>query len=370
MQVRMFDLRVKDFKIRNELNKSFKKTLDHGKFFFGPELYEFEKRMSDFLNMKYTIGVASGSSALYLSLKSLGIKTGDEVITTPFSWIITSNAIVECGAKPIFIDIADDYNINADLIERKITTKTKAIVPMHWGGHMCDMEKIKKIAKKYNLYVVEDAAQAFGAKFKDKKSGNYSDVAAFSMNPMKCLSGYGEGGLIATNNKKLYEKIKILRYAGTTSDPKKLITNNCVEISLNHKMDTINAALLLVAFKFFKSKNNKLKKIRKFYDNNLDKTIIKQKIRKYETPGMYAYPILIEKRNKIKKLLDKKKIETKIWNDPLISDSPAYRKYNKNDTPNAKKILKKTLNIPFHEKLTLKELKYVVDNINYLVRKV
>ena len=370
MQVRMFDLRVKDFKIRNELNKSFKKTLDHGKFFFGPELYEFEKKMSDFLNMKYTIGVASGSSALYLSLKSLGIKTGDEVITTPFSWIITSNAIVECGAKPIFIDIADDYNINADLIERKITTKTKAIVPMHWGGHMCDMEKIKKIAKKYNLYVVEDAAQAFGAKFKDKKSGNYSDVAAFSMNPMKCLSGYGEGGLIATNNKKLYEKIKILRYAGTTSDPKKLITNNCVEISLNHKMDTINAALLLVAFKFFKSKNNKLKKIRKFYDNNLDKTIIKQKIRKYETPGMYAYPILIEKRNKIKKLLDKKKIETKIWNDPLISDSPAYRKYNKNDTPNAKKILKKTLNIPFHEKLTLKELKYVVDNINYLVRKV
>ncbi len=370
MQVRMFDLRVKDFKIRNELNKSFKKTLDHGKFFFGPELYEFEKKMSDFLNMKYTIGVASGSSALYLSLKSLGIKTGDEVITTPFSWIITSNAIVECGAKPIFIDIADDYNIDADLIERKITTKTKAIVPMHWGGHMCDMEKIKKIAKKYNLYVVEDAAQAFGAKFKDKKSGNYSDVAAFSMNPMKCLSGYGEGGLIATNNKKLYEKIKILRYAGTTSDPKKLITNNCVEISLNHKMDTINAALLLVAFKFFKSKNTKLKKIRKFYDNNLDKTIIKQKIRKYETPGMYAYPILIEKRNKIKKLLDKKKIETKIWNDPLISDSPAYRKYNKNDTPNAKKILKKTLNIPFHEKLTLKELKYVVDNINYLVRKV
>ena len=365
----MFDLRVKDLKIRNELNKSFKKTLDHGKFFFGPELYEFENKMSKFLKMKYTIGVASGSSALYLSLKSLGIKTGDEVITTPFSWIITSNAIVECGAKPIFVDIGDDYNLDADLIEKKITAKTKAIVPMHWGGHMCEMEKIKKIAKRYNLYVVEDAAQAFGAKFKDKKAGNYSDVAAFSMNPMKCLSGYGEGGLIATNNKKLYEKIKILRYAGTTSDPKKLITNNCVEISLNHKMDTINASLLLVAFKFFKNKNDKLKKIRKFYDENLDKKILRQKIRKYEAPGMYAYPILIEKRNKIKKILDKKKIETKIWNDPLISDSPAYRKYNKNDTPNARKVLRKTLNIPFHEKLTLKELKYVVDNINYLVRK-
>ena len=363
----MFDLRVKDLKIRKELNRSFNKTLDHGKFFFGPELYEFEKKMSKFLKMKYAIGVASGSSALYLSLKSLGIKAGDEVITTPFSWIITSNAIVECGAKPIFVDITDDYNLDADLIEKKITPKTKAIVPMHWGGHMCDMEKIKKIAKKNNLYVVEDAAQAFGAKFKDKRSGNYSDVAAFSMNPMKCLSGYGEGGLIATNNKKLYEKIKILRYAGTTSDPKKLITNNCVEISLNHKMDTINAALLLVAFKFFNKKNNKLKKIREFYDKNLDKKILRQKIRKYEIPGMYAYPIRISNRNKIKRFLDKKQIETKIWNDPLISDSPAYKKFNKNDTPNAKKILKNTLNIPFHEKLTIKELNYVVDNINYSI---
>ena len=365
----MFDLRVKELKLKRDLNKSFKKILDHGLFFFGPELYEFERKMSKFLNMKYAIGVASGSSALYLALKSLGIKSGDEVITTPFSWIITSNAIVECGAKPVFVDIADDYNINADLIEKKINSRTKAIIPMHWGGHMCDMEKIKRIAKKYNLFVVEDAAQAFGAKFKNKKSGNYSDVAAFSMNPMKCLNGYGEGGLVATNNKKLYEKIKILRYAGTTSDPKKLITNNCIEISLNHKMDTINAAMLLVSFKFFNKKNDKLKEIRKFYDKNLNKKILRQKIRKYETPGMYAYPIRIDNRNKIKQFLDKKKIETKIWNDPLISDSPAYKRFNKNDTPNAKKVLMKTLNIPFHEKLTLKELHYVVDNINYLVKK-
>ena len=116
---------------------------------------------------------------------------------------------------------------------------------------MCDMEKICKIAKKFNLFVVEDAAQAFGAKYKKKYAGNYSEVAAFSMNPMKCLSGFGEAGLIGTNSKKIYEKIKNLRYAGTTSDPKKLVTNNCLEISLNHKMDTINASMLLVSFKYF-----------------------------------------------------------------------------------------------------------------------
>ena len=367
MKVRMFDLRVKDRKIRKELKKNFEIMLDHGKFFFGPELYRFEKKMSQLLKIKYMVGVASGSSALYLALKALGIKKGDEVITTPFSWIITSNAIVECGAKPIFVDIGDDYNINPDLIIKKISRNTKAIVPMHWGGHMCEMEKIKKIAKKYKLFIVEDAAQAFGAKYKNKSSGSFSDVAAFSMNPMKCLNGYGEGGLVATNNKEIYEKIKILRYAGTTSDPKKLITNNCLEISLNHKMDTVNAAMLLASLKFFKKKINKLKDIKRFYDQNLSSKIKKQEIKKYETPGLYAYPIQIDNRNRVKKFLDKKKIETKIWNDPLISESPAYKKFNRNDTPNAKKILSKTLNIPFHEKLTKKELKYVVDNINYSI---
>ncbi len=369
MHVRMFDLRVKNSKIRKDLKKNFNNILNHGMFFFGPELEEFEKKMSQFLNMKYTVGVASGSSALYLALKSLGIKNGDEVITTPFSWIITSNAIVECGATPVFVDIKDDYNLNADLIEKKITSKTKAIVPMHWGGHMCDMEKITKIAKKYKLYVVEDSAQSFGAKLKNKKSGNFSEVAAFSMNPMKCLSGFGEGGLVATNNKKIYERVKILRYAGTTSDPKKLITNNCLEVSLNHKMDTINAGMLLTSFKFFHAKIKRLREIKKFYDEYLDKRIKKQQIQKHESPGLYAYPIQIDNRNKIKEFLKKKKIETKIWNDPLISDSPAYKKYNKNDTPNAKKVLRKTLNIPFHEKLTNKELKYVVDNLNYSIKR-
>ncbi len=365
----MFDLRVKDNKLKKDLKKAFEKTLNHGMFFFGPELYEFEKKMSQYLKMKYTVGVASGSSALYLALKSLGIKKGDEVITTPFSWIITSNAIAECGAKPVFVDIGEDYNINENLIEDKINKRTKAIVPMHWGGHLCNMERIRAIAKEYNLYVVEDAAQAFGGEYKKLKSGNYSDVAAFSMNPMKCLNGYGEGGLIATNNKKIYEKVKILRYAGTTSDPKKLITNNCVEISLNHKMDTINAAMLLVSFKYFKKKIQKLKKVRRYYDKNLDQGIAKQLIRKFETPGMYSYPIKLKQRNKIKKYLNTIGIETKIWNDPLISDSPAYKSSKIIKLPIANKILKETLNIPFHEKLSSKELKYVVDNLNLSFRK-
>ena len=134
-------------------------------------------------------------------------------------------------------------------------------------------------------------------------------------------------------------------------------------------MDTVNAAMLLVSFKHFKRKISKLKKIKIFYDNKIDKEIKRQKIRSFETPGLYAYPIQVPYRNKIKNFLEQKGIETKIWNDPLISDSPAYAKFNKRDTPNAEKILKMTLNIPFHEKLTTKELNYIVENINYSFRK-
>ena len=260
MKVRMFDLRVDNLELRKDLNVAFNKMLDHGVYFFGPELYEFEEKMAKYLGKKYSIGVASGSSALYLSLKAIGVKKGDEVITTPFSWIITTNAISECGATPVFVDIDDDYNINADLIENKITPRTKAIVPMHWGGHLCDMKKINKIAKKNKLFVVEDAAQSFGGEFMGIKSGAFSDLGAFSMNPMKPLSGYGEGGLVVTDNIDFYEKIKILRYAGTTSDPKKLVTNNCVEVSLNHKMDTINASMLLVSFKYFEKKKKTIRR--------------------------------------------------------------------------------------------------------------
>ena len=251
MLVKMFDLKVVDSRIRNDLKKSFHKLLNHGQFFFGPELFELEKKIAKYVGTRYAIGVASGSSALYLSLKAAGIKKGDEVITTPHTWIITYNAIAACGAKPIFVDIADDFNINHKLIEKKITKKTKGIVPMHWGGHMCEMNEITKIAKKYNLKIIEDAAQAFGGELNGKKSGSFSLAGAFSMNPMKPLSGFGEGGMVVTNDKKIYEKVKLLRYAGTKSDPKKMITNYCTSISLNHKMDTINAALILVSFKYF-----------------------------------------------------------------------------------------------------------------------
>ena len=240
---------------------------------------------------------------------------------------------------------------------------------MHWGGHLCDMERITEIAKKYNLKIIEDAAQSFGGELNGKKAGSFSIAGAFSMNPMKPLSGFGEGGLVVTDNKEIYEKVKILRYAGTTSDPKKLITNNCVEISLNHKMDTINASLLLVSLKYFKKKTIKMEHIYELYNKSLNKDIWRMTFKSNEIPGRYAFPIIVEQRDELKEYLVTKNIETKIWNDPLASEAPVYKDINFNDTPNAKRILASSLNIPFHEKLTDEQVLYTCEQINNFIKK-
>ena len=185
----------------------------------------FENKLKELLGCKHVVAVTNGTSALFLALVGCGIGYDDEVIVPDITFIATANAVTMTGAKPVFVDVGDDFNINPKLIEKKITKKTKAIVPMHWGGHLCDMNAICHIAKKNNLLIIEDSAQAFGGEINGRKAGSFSIAGAFSMNPMKPLSGYGEGGLVVTDNVDIYNRIKILRYAGTTSDPKKLITN-------------------------------------------------------------------------------------------------------------------------------------------------
>ena len=172
------------------------------------------------------------------------------------------------------MDIDDDFNIDPRKIKKAVTKKTKAIVPVHFTGLMCKMDKIKKIAKNYNLKIIEDAAQAFGAKYKGKKAGTFSDVASFSFNVMKNLGGFGEAGAVTTNSKKIYEMVKMLRYTGTKSDPKKIITNECYHVALNHKIDTVQAAMLLVLLKTFKKRMKQRLKIAKLYNKELKKDYV------------------------------------------------------------------------------------------------
>lgn len=363
-KVPMFDLSVKDEILMDKLTKAFRSTISHGMVMLGPEVEELEAKICKFINTKFAIGVASGSSALYLALKASGVVKGDEVIVSPMTWIITVNAIAECGATPVFADIKEDYNIDPVSIESRINNKTKAILPMHYAGKLCDMKEITKIARDNNLLVIEDAAQAFGSCQDGVFAGKFSDAASFSFNPMKTLGGFGEAGIVVTDNENIYKRIKRLRHAGTNSDPRKIITNDCVEVSLNHKIDTINASLLLVALDELPRKMKRRQEIASKLDNNLPMQVKYQKINDNEVHARYVYPIITERRDELKVYLEENNIETKIMHFPLACDAEVYKKYNKHPLPQSYKLIKQNLIIPSHEKLSEDDLDYMINTIN------
>ena len=357
-KIRYQDLSVRDNLRRKNYITSFKKIMKSGIFLMGKELNELEIKIAKKFNRKYCVGTGSGTDALYLALRALSLKKGNEIITTPLSWVSTSNAIVLNNAKPVFVDIKDDLNIDESKIEKKITKNTKAILFVNFTGNTCNFSKLSKIAKKYNLKLIEDAAQSYGSVSNKVKSGSIGDISCFSMNPMKVLPSLGEAGMILTNNKKYYEKIKILRYVGTINK------NNCIYPSLNFKMDTLQAAFINENLKYVQKKIKKRNNIAKIYINNLTKKIITPKIENNKLHSFYSFTILVNNRDKLMNYLKDKGIETKIQHSPLIPHQTAFSKYYKKDIPNAEKIVKKILCIPIRDDLNKKNIKYIVNSIN------
>ena len=200
--------------IEKEIDAAIKEVLSKGDFILREQLRRFEDNLASFLGMDYAVGLNSGTDALYLSLLAAGIGHGDEVITVAHTFLATVGAIVNCGAKPVLIDVRQDFNMDVDKVEEAITSQTKAIIPVHLNGRLCDMKKLMKIADKHNLIVIEDAAQALGATFDGKKAGSFGLTGCFSFYPAKVLGAAGDGGLVATNDKEVAEKIRALRDNG------------------------------------------------------------------------------------------------------------------------------------------------------------
>jgi len=366
MKVPFFDLRTEQSQLKRDLIAAVENVLDHGRLFLGPEVEELESEISQYLGCKYAVGVDSGSSALFLALKASGIGPGDEVITTPLTWIISANAIAACGADPVFADVLDDFTIDPVSVESMISTKTKAVVPMHYAGQMCDMRKLTAVAKSNNLLIVEDAAQAFGAKLRGKNAGTFSTAAGFSLNPMKAFGGYGEAGVVVTDDELIYQKVKRLRHAGTTSDPKKRITNYCEDISLNHKMDTINAALLLVAMRYLPEKQKRKERIASILRDGLPGSIESQRTLPDHVHGRYVYPIRSSSRDALKSFLEEHQIETKIMHEPLVCDAPVF-KMCRASSENAREVLNSSLVVPSHEKLSSEQVQYIIDVVSAFI---
>ena len=327
----------------------------------GKQVELFEKNASKYVGCKYGIGVNSGTDALVISLMALNIKKGDEIITTSNTAIPTISAIVTAGAKPVYIDIKDNYLVNEDLIEKNISKKTKAIIIVHLYGQSPNMEKILKISKKFNIRIIEDCAQSFGAKYKKKKLGSFGSISAFSFYPTKILGTFGDGGLISTNDKKIYEKCKMLRFYG--------IKNNYISEfhGVNSRLDEIHAAILNLKLNKINQSISKRRKIANFYKNNLKNNIIKLPevlLNNYHV--FYNYVIRTKKRNALKKYLLKNNIETKIIYPYPVHKMKYYSKFKigKPNLNNTEKIYKEILSLPIYPEISIKELKKIAYFIN------
>lgn len=355
------------FKNNGKIISDIKKLVKDGDFTLGKNVEIFENNIIKITGAKYCLGVGSGTDAIFLSLKALDIKEGDEVITTSYTFYATVGAIVQSGAKPVFVDIKNDYNINEEQIEKYITKKTKAIVPVHWAGLICDMKKINNIAKKHKLFVVEDACHAINASRDNFRAGGFSNAACFSLHPLKNINVWGDGGFIVTNSKKMYEKLLLLRNHGLID------RNTCKIFARNSRLDTIQAIVadnLLLKLKHIT--NSRIKNSLYF-----DKAL--KNIKEITLPPRYGnakqvfhiYVIRVKNRKKLQKYLIQNGIDAKIHYPKPMHLQPAakYLNYKKGDFPISENICETVLSLPVHEFLTKKQLDYVINKIKSFYNK-
>ena len=363
-------------KINKKILSEIDKVLLKGNIFFGTELRRFEKSFLSKYKSKYGIAVGSGTDALYISLKALNIKNGDEVITAANTAIPTISAIVNSGAIPKLVDVGEDYLIDPLKIEKQINKRTKVIIPVHLYGQSCDMEKIKKIATKYNLKIIEDCAQAQGAKYKNKFVGNFGDFGCFSFYPTKILGAYGDGGFITTNNFKDYEKIKRLRFYGIETSNKRNIYFNkyyANENGLNSRLDEIQSAILNIKMKYINNYISKRKKLANLYLKYLKETNLKlPKINKTNQHVYHLFTVRHSKRNFIIKMLNKKNIGTRIIYPFPISSMNGYKKYNFNnkELKNTIRYSKEIFSLPLYPELKVSEVKKICSTIKEILKKI
>jgi len=354
---------VEQFADYTKVFKEIEKVVKKGDYTLGKEVDLCEKNFAKRTGAKFAISVGNGTDALLLSLKALGIGQGDEVITVPYTFVATVGSIVTAGAKPVFVDVKDDYNIDENQIVSAITKKTKAIMPVHWAGRPCEMDKIFSIAKKYNLKVVQDSAHIIGAKYKNNYLVNYGDACTYSMHPLKNLNVWGDGGFIVTNKKELAKKLYLIRNHG-------LKDRNNVEIfGYNSRLDTIQAAVANYKMKF-KLDNITKKRIEnsKLLDKLLAKNenVILVKREKYLKEVFHLYHINVNKRDSLQKFLIKNDIDAKVhYPIPIhLQKAAKFLKYKKGDFPVSEKLAKTSLSLPVHEFINKKHVAHVVNTIN------
>lgn len=353
----------KEYKIlKNELDEAYRRVMESGRYILGQEVSEFEKEFANYVGAKACVGLGNGLDALHLSLRALGIGHGDEVIVPSNTYIATWISVSLSGAIPIPVEPDEyTYNINPDLIEAAITSKTKAILPVHLYGQPADMDPIIEIAKKYDLKIIDDAAQAHGAEYKGIRVGNLADITAFSFYPTKNLGAIGDGGAITTNDLELAEKVKILRNYG---ESKKYVN---VVIGFNSRLDELQAAFLRVKLRHLDEFNNKKREIANKYLNEIKNESIKlPKVLSFTNPVWHQFVIRSKRRDDLKNYLYENEINTLIHYPIPPHMQLAYKgfHFDKGNLKIAEKLSNEVLSLPIHWTMDDDQINYVINIIN------
>jgi dTDP-4-amino-4,6-dideoxygalactose transaminase len=365
MKVPFLDLKRQYSTIKKEIDEAVLSVLSNTQFILGPEVKNLEEKVAAYCGAKFAIGVASGTDALLLSLRACEVKPGDEVITSSFSFFASAGVISRLGANPVFVDVdAETYNIDFDQIEKRISQKTKAIMPVHLFGQCADMDPIMDIAKRNDLKVVEDAAQAIGAKYNGKKAGTMGDFGCFSFFPSKNLGGAGDGGMVITNDPDMAEMIRILRIHG--SKPKYYHST----IGYNSRLDTLQAAILGVKLKYLDEWSKKRREHAEVYNSafkDLDMITPKEESFSYHIYNQYT--IAVKNRDKLRKYLKEKEIgHDSYYPVPLhLQECYKFLGYKKGDVPVSERKSEEVVSIPIYPELTKEEQEYVISVIKEFV---
>ncbi len=366
MKVPFLDLKTQLAGIRNEITVAIQEVLESTAFAGGPFVTKFEREFAAFCDCQHAIGVSSGTSALWLVLLATGVRVGDEVITVPNTFIATAEAITFSGATPVFVDIDErTYNLDPQKLEAAITSRTKAIIPVHLFGQMADMNPILEIAKQHNLLVIEDAAQAHGASYKSKPAGSFGDAGCFSFYPGKNLGAYGEAGAIVTNNSDLAAKIAMLRDHGQSQ-------KYCHDyIGWNARMDGIQAAVLNVKLRHLKMWNEARRNLAGIYSERLadcDRVILPHEA-EYAEHVYHIYAIRARNRNGLLRYLADRDIHCGIHYPLPLHLQKAYKwmGHSKGSFPVSEKCQEELISLPIYPELGVGQVEYVTDEIKKFV---
>jgi len=362
MKVPFVDLYKQYQNIKQEIDSAIASVLRDSAFIGGKYVEEFEQNYAHKYGFRYFLSVANGTDAIFIALKSLEIGPGDEVITVCNTWISTAETISLTGAKPVFVDIEPDfYNIDVDLIEEKITDKTKAIIPVHLYGQPANIDKIIEIAQRHNLFVIEDCAQAHFASFNQKFVGTFGDVATFSFYPGKNLGAYGDAGGIGTNDEQLYLKMRMFARHGALKKHHHLIEG------INSRMDGLQAAILNVKLKYIEQWNKLRYKHALKYNELLSevKEVVIPKIRDKAFHIFHVYEIRAQKRDELISFLKENDISVAIHYPKILPLQPAYSylRHKAGDFPVASSYQSQILSLPMYPELSEEQINYVVQKI-------